>query len=263
VAFADNNAFTGAERVELQNTTLAPKDFVVAVSGYGGVTNGTFSVTVARTPYVVSTITAACDDLSAAPDVLGPATTPVLGDNTVSTNQPLPAGFAFSYFGAAVTNFTASSNGFAQLFTSATATGSSTPTNNAIPNGNSPNGTVAALWDDLYPVAGVSRVRAATSGSAPNRVFTVEWMDLAIATDVPVSPGPERLRFQTKLYETTNLVEFHYCSLQVNGGAADQAGGSSATVGLESLAGDNGTRHAFNAAGSVVSGGGLRFSPQP
>ncbi|MEW5741494.1 MAG: hypothetical protein AB1938_21420 [Myxococcota bacterium] len=102
---------------------------------------------------------------------------------------------------------------------------------------------------------------ATSSGSAPNRVFTVEWFDFAFS--VGGAPGVERLRFQAKLFETSNVVELHDCALLANGGSADLVSGASATVGLENAAGTDAVRHSFNTPGSVVSGGALRFTPQP
>jgi hypothetical protein len=255
---------TTAERVEMQNNTGMSKDFFVAVGAPANVTTGTFNIVAARTPYTETAITAACTDLSAAPDLLGPATTTILGDDTVSANTALPMGFAFSYFGTAVTNFTAGANGFAQLWPNATSTGNTTFTNAAIPTTGTPNSTVAALWDDLYPVTGVSRIRTAESGTAPNRVFTIEWFDMGFRYTVPTTgPGPERLRFQVKLYETTNVIEYHYCSLVLNGGSPDLLSGSSSTIGIENAAGTDAARHSFNIAGSITSGSGLRYTAQP
>ena len=62
---------------------------------------------------------------------------------------------------------------------------------------------------------------------------------------------------QVQIYEATNVVELHYCALT----GATQATGSSATVGIESLTGSDGTQHSFNTPGSVATNQALRFTP--
>jgi hypothetical protein len=150
-------------------------------------------------------------------------------------------------------------NGFMQLHPSAGGLANNTFVNVAMPTVAFPNWLLAPFWDDLGVVPGQTRVRSAVSGPAPRRTFTVEWFDAAFLQG---AVGPERLRFQAKLYESTNVVEFHYCSMQLNGGSMSLLTGGSATVGLENGGGTEATQRSFNTAGSVTSGAGLRFVPQ-
>ena len=69
------------------------------------------------------------------------------------------------------------------------------------------------------------------------------------------------MNFQVKLFETTNVVEFHYCSLDPGTGLATAVSGSGATIGLENTAGTEGVQHSFNTANSVNTTDALRFTP--
>jgi hypothetical protein len=259
-ASADASPTVAPETVSVQNDTASGKIWIIAVSAPANVSNGTYALRVARTPYSLTAISASCGDLSLVPDVLGPMTTPMIADDVTTTALPLPAAFSFPFFGSPMTYYSACMNGFAQLFSSAAGAPDCSFTNTALPDSNPPNGFVAPLWDDLFPAPGVTtRIRSAPSGVAPNRIFTIEWFDAAFLNG---GAGPERLRFQVKLYETTGVIEFHYCSLQLNGGSMDQLTGGSATVGLEDASGSLALQHAFNTPGSISNGGGLRFVPQ-
>lgn len=72
-----------------------------------------------------------------------------------------------------------------------------------------------------------------------------------------------RLTFQAKLFETSNVIEFHYCAMEATM-APDiaRATGGSATIGLENAGGTAGTQHSFNTPASVQTGVLLRFTPQ-
>ncbi len=79
-----------------------------------------------------------------------------------------------------------------------------------------------------------------------------------------VTPGggrPERLTFQAQIYETTNVIEFHYCTLAANSGSATDVTGGSASVGLENATGDVGVQHSYGTASSVNTTDGIRFTP--
>jgi hypothetical protein len=150
------------------------------------------------------------------------------------------------------------SNGFAQLHTSAAGTANSAFQNQALPNVMLPNGTVALMWTDLVPGSMASNIRVLTSGIAPSRNFTVQWNDFAFLQG---GTGPERMTFQLKLFETTNVLEFHYCAMQLNGGNIDRLTGGISTIGVENLNGTDAVQHSHRTANSVFGGQGLRFTP--
>lgn len=124
----------------------------------------------------------------------------------------VPIGFNFTFEGVSYDTVAAASDGFISFVK-----GASSATGNDLDNGSSAiRPLVAPLWDDHDGRANTSAALYETTGSAPNRVFTFEWRDWEWSynsTDSVVS-------FQVKLYESTNVVEFHYrweCSSCITG----------------------------------------------
>jgi subtilisin family serine protease len=89
-------------------------------------------------------------------------------------------------------------------------------------NGGSPDAAVYGFWDELTVDAAAS-VRTGTSGTAPNRRFTVAWQDVLIAGT------STRISFDIVLHENGRIA-IEYQSLPED----PRARGSSATVGIES-----------------------------
>lgn len=121
-------------------------------------------------------------------------------------------GFDFWYNGVRYTQFNVSTNGFIDFSTSTsngTGTGaygySNTRFSNTTPTGLS----LAPLYDDMTAQGGAealgNSIKYLTSGNSPNRVLTVEWINMAVYGNT--SPD---LNFQVKLYETTGVIEFIY-----------------------------------------------------
>lgn len=119
----------------------------------------------------------------------------------------IPLGFTFNYNGTNHTEVSVSANGFITL---------GNPLNdnyllfrNFLAKGPSFNWyarpIIAAFWDDLYLVDPTSLVYK-TTGHAPFRVFTIEWKKARWSYDAPAPV----LSIELKLYETTNIIEFHY-----------------------------------------------------
>ncbi len=243
------------ETVTVSNTSTSAIDVFIILDGWSageGAFQMTTSTAVIPPPgYTKTTVNQACDTLATPTALLSSATTPAIGDDVLSASTALP--FAFSFFGTTVANYRVSSNGNLQFFAT-TGAGSSQFTNVAIPSTTVPNGFVAPFWDDLTAVA-TTQVRTQIFGSGSTRHMTVEWFDSTF------SGSAERLQFQVKVYETTNVIEFHYCSLVANAGSATRILGNSATVGVENLAGSAGVQHSFNTASSVNTTAALRFTP--
>lgn len=238
---------TRSMRVSVAATTAAHSTFTI---------EGTLTALPAR-PYLISPITAACDDMSMEPDVLGPATMPVIDDDVTTTALALP--FAFSYFGAPVTHYSLTTNGFAQLHQSVMSATSDAFQNVAMPNTAQPNAIVAPLWDDLTPASvATSTIRVRTLGASPLRTLTAQWSDFRFLQG---GNRPERLNFQLKFFETTGVIEFHYCSMLLNGGDPAVLSGGTSTVGVENLTGTDAVMHSHLTPNSVINGQGLRFTP--
>jgi subtilisin family serine protease len=89
-------------------------------------------------------------------------------------------------------------------------------------NAGSPDTAIYAFWDELTVDAAAS-VRTGTSGTAPNRRFTVAWQDVLIADT------STRISFDIVLHENGRIA-IEYQALPDN----PEARGASATVGIES-----------------------------
>lgn len=133
-------------------------------------------------------------------------------------------GFSFPFGGCTTTNYTqviVSSNGWMTLGTGATGSQS---TNNMSWSSYGP--LLAPLWDDLKVGTGGS-VNYKLTGSAGNRVFTVEWLNMKWYW----SSASNVISFQVKLYEQNGKIEFIYrqesgsvtsgsASIGINGGVS-------------------------------------------
>lgn len=111
-------------------------------------------------------------------------------------------GFDFYFEGVAYDSASVASDGFLSFVV-----GASSTLSNDLDNGSGVRRPlVAPLWDDHDGQANTSAAAYEVTGVAPNRIFTFEWRDWEWSynsTDSVVS-------FQVKLYETTNIIEFHY-----------------------------------------------------
>lgn len=134
--------------------------------------------------------------------------TPLSGTPTVAiaapwdsqTNPLVPIGFTFNYDGLAYTDCRINPNGYITFGTTASAG------NNVVPISSTTAyaGAVSAFGSDLVSNA-TDGIVYQTNGTAPNRVFTVQWTNAQRATDFVGT-----FSFQIRLFETTNVIEFSY-----------------------------------------------------
>lgn len=140
-------------------------------------------------------------------------------------SNSLPVGFNFTYSGAAYSSFLVSTNGFITFNTATGATGggSGAPYNYNNSNLTVPTAassfsplTIAPMYEDLTTqgspgnIASLNAsVRYLTTGTAPARVLTVEW----IGMETYGNTGPD-LNFQVRLYEGSNVIEYVYGLMQ-------------------------------------------------
>jgi hypothetical protein len=125
----------------------------------------------------------------------------VLGttSNTDNSFNDLSLGFNFVFNGQTYNNVSVNTNGFIAMGSSVTSSYtpiSSGPTNNII---------AAFGYNINASLFAGSDLRAGTEGTAPNRVFIVQWTSY-------ISPLNDNYNFQIRLYETTNVVEIVYGS---------------------------------------------------
>ena len=135
----------------------------------------------------------------------------------------IPIGFTFNYDGTNYTTISINTNGFASFSTFSPVADPANETYLADDLEDGPYGptlnrpVVAPLWADLA-FANATEISYTTTGSAPNRVFTIEWKNAKWNSG---AAGPV-ISVQLKLYETTNIIEFIYQqeSTNVNNGSA-------------------------------------------
>jgi hypothetical protein len=122
-------------------------------------------------------------------------------DDTMSATITPGSGFTFNFGGTNYTNFRVGSNG--QLVFGAS--GSNNGDNNLATTTSTSRPGLAPLWDDLVCTTGITYQ---LSGTAPNRVLTVEWLNMRWAYNFTLTSPV--ISFQVKLYETTNIIEYVY-----------------------------------------------------
>lgn len=154
------------------------------------------------------------------------------GDSAVSLIAPI--GFDFYFMGSATparySEFAVNSEGVMRL-------GSTDPSINfngmTAPLGQSNDLPVLAAYaQNLCLSSSGGRVHYIVTGTAPNRVLTVEWRNMfSGGFGNPVQCGTPDLTFQIRLYETSGVIEYVYGSMTETGvpGSA-QIGFSSANA---------------------------------
>ncbi|MFI6478342.1 S8 family serine peptidase [Nonomuraea sp. NPDC050663] len=176
----------------------------------------------------------------AEPYVQGTEKLALTGDDQ---GQRVTLPFAFPFYGVAQTNALISTNGYLNMSGNDTVTGS----NGTIPSTASPNNSVYAYWDDLVADA-ESGIYTASSGTAPNRQFVVEWRNVKFynATDL-------RISFSLILSENGS-VSYRYASID-----SERERGTSATIGVENATGTDALLYSYEGA-AVSSGQSITIS---
>ncbi|MCF8450083.1 MAG: hypothetical protein K9G49_09465, partial [Taibaiella sp.] len=176
------------------------------------------------------------------------------GDDRTQTGIGL--GFTFNYCLTNYTTLSICSNGW----TSFPGSGSITWTNTA---GNIASaGWLFPFWDDLITHSPGGYYQ--TTGTAPNRIFTMEWVGVTLYP--AFSSSAPSGNFQMKLYETSNVIEYWYGSNSYTSNSAS-IGISNSTTDYRTLP-DFGTSPTPNTTFNTVSGFPVanqvyRWSPCP
>jgi hypothetical protein len=129
------------------------------------------------------------------------------GDDTVTTIA-LP--FPFTLYNQTFASINLSSNGNAQLTTTDT-----TFTNQCLP-WLTHNYTIYPYWDDLYLVNSGFGIFTSINGTAPNRIFNIEWR-------AQYFPGTGSANFELRLYEGQSRFDVIYGTI-TNGNTSATAG---------------------------------------
>jgi hypothetical protein len=138
--------------------------------------------------------------------------------------------FAFRLYDQTFTSAQVSSNGQVDF-----GTADSNFSNSCLPD-TAATYAIFPLWDDLYTVNSGYGIFTSISGTAPNRIFNIEWRDQYF-------PGTGTANFEVRLHENPNTAgEIIY------GQVDDQ--GAGATVGIQRGSGDgNFTQYECNTGG--------------
>lgn len=132
-------------------------------------------------------------------------------------------GFSFTYDEVVYTQFKANSNGFITLNPASSASLSNALATQTL--------IIAGVWDDLKTNDGDGQVAYLLSGTAPNRVLTVEYKNVKWYYNAsPVN----LINFQIKLYEGSNRVEIVYGTMGATPGTS-----ASASIGLSGATAGN------------------------
>lgn len=117
----------------------------------------------------------------------------------------VPIGFDFIYNSQAYSTLSISTNGYVSLGQNITALNSFLNNLSAGTNPLSPRPILAPLWDDLA-FAATTNISYLVSGTAPYRIFTVQWLNAKWVYNAAAAG----ISFQLKLYEYDSKLEFIY-----------------------------------------------------
>ncbi len=143
-------------------------------------------------------------------------------DDAVSAAINLP--FGFNFYGQAITQVYANSNGYITLQNN-----NSSLTAQTLPSATTPNNVIALSWRDLEVDPSVNTgayVRYFTNGTSPNRIFVMEYYNLNF-----LSGGTGVVTGQIRLYESDNHIEIAAGTVNDNGGNLAK------TMGIENASG--------------------------
>ena len=136
--------------------------------------------------------------------------------NPGDLSQSIPIGFNFQYGNRIYTDFKLSAFGYITFDTTAQFAVSYGDLSYANNQWDTYRPFVAPFWDYNLGEGYIngqlaSKASYELTGTAPNRVLTIEWLNWLWATDTWWNPTPDpAISFQVKLYETTNVIEFVY-----------------------------------------------------
>jgi uncharacterized repeat protein (TIGR01451 family) len=169
--------------------------------------------------------------------------TEVLPDSDDSWVEDIGLGFFFNYYGTDYSQLAISNNGL--LFSGGTTW---QYVNEPITQTPGVHGFIAPFWDDIVTWDSAGAIYYKTIGTAPNRLFVVEWYD-----NQHYSSSTSGVTFEAILYEGSNNILFQYKDVDfgnvywaVEGDNPPYDNGGSATVGIEGPAGDDGLQYSFN-----------------
>jgi len=232
--------------------TRTPTSTPTATATFTPTTTATATATVTATPTAMATATAT-PTCPTAQDYTITQTSGTIVPGTTDTGNHFDDGitnialpFPVTFYNETFTSVNISSNGNLQ-FTSSNAAF----TNACLPT-NTMTDLIAPYWDDLYDAdtANGQGVFTSISGSAPNRIFNIEFREQFCC-----SGGPPILDFEVRLHENSANFEIIYGNLPGNTG-------SGATVGVQRDTSSRSTQFECN-TGGLSQGLQLNFALTP
>jgi len=154
---------------------------------------------------------------------------PLTGDDAY---LPITLPFPFTLYGETYNQAYVTTNGYISFLNPY-----SYSYNYPIPIFTLPNGAIYVFWDDLE-VDNYASVRTELRGTAPKRLFAIEWRNVTFHYD-----WVNRLDFEIVLHET-GAVLLQYRNIDNN----SRERGRSATIGLENKDGNKAALFSFNTA---------------
>ena len=172
---------------------------------------------------------------------------PFTGDD-VQTTIAFP--FPIKLHGTSYTSGWIDANGLLGMGPMPTMAGDKTAENLAIPNPDVPNAVLAPFWDDL-DVDSSASVRTLSTGTAPNRIFVVEWRN------VKIYPSLTRTTFEIIINENGEFTFAYAGAMTASAQRADLA-----TIGIEAGSGASATQYSFE-EDVLTSNLSVKFTPAP
>lgn len=164
-----------------------------------------------------------------------------LGDDDY---EEIPIGFNFKFYGLDRSTVKVGSNGYLTF--------GAYPSyfiNIPIPSILQPNDIIAPFWDDFNP-SQAGKVYYMLTGTAPNRVLTIEWYQVPHYLNIGAAT------FEVTLYESSNEILFQYQDVFFEDINYDA--GMNATIGIEGPDGLYGTQYSYCSA-SLYNFKAIRF----
>ncbi len=159
-------------------------------------------------------------------------------------SQSFALGFDFRFYGVSYSTISVNANGLIHF------NGTAPPSTNW-PLPYEDYALIAPLWDNLDPPMG-GQLWIGAIGTAPDRVFIIEWYEIPHYSDVGA------VSFEVKLFEADDCIEFHYADMLFDHTQYDW--GASATVGIQDGGLGYGLQVSYNQA-AVANEYALRFEP--
>jgi Concanavalin A-like lectin/glucanases superfamily/Kelch motif len=167
-----------------------------------------------------------------------------IGNHCDNCTTPINLPFAYQFYCQTFTTANVESNGTLQFVSNVS------NDNNTCLSTTLYNDTIFPYWDDLMTNGSGRGIFTSVTGSAPNRIFNIEWRACVRNNGACGAP----LNFEVRLYEGQNRFDVIYGTLDpaTNGGAA--------TVGVQNDTGSQSTQFECNTAGSLRAGLALIFT---